>query len=260
MAPTTRRGTKLAYNKKVELIDGEKACMLCGHKETSEILYGKLYQLNDVIVHNFCLVLSPRAFKNGTDEEGIHGFLSNDIKDELTRGSRETCVYCKKKGATISCFDVNCQKVFHLPCGLSKGSMHQYFGTFKSFCKQHRILPVIPALATIECRICNDSIIQSTLSNSIWAPCCKPNNCFHRECVQDLVLRKGYFIECPICKNIEIFKYSILTLGIYIPSRYSTLRRGIVPNGIEELVNRKIKCNAENCLCPYSNGEKYQDE
>lgn len=33
-----------------------KACMLCGQKEISEQLYGKLYQLNDIIVHYFCLV------------------------------------------------------------------------------------------------------------------------------------------------------------------------------------------------------------
>jgi len=40
----------------VELRVGHKACMLCGHSETSEKLYGTLYQLNDVIVHRFCVV------------------------------------------------------------------------------------------------------------------------------------------------------------------------------------------------------------
>lgn len=33
-----------------------KECMFCGHKDISEKKYGPLYQLNDVIVHYFCIV------------------------------------------------------------------------------------------------------------------------------------------------------------------------------------------------------------
>lgn len=33
-----------------------KKCMFCGRKEISDTLYGRLYQLNDVIVHYYCLV------------------------------------------------------------------------------------------------------------------------------------------------------------------------------------------------------------
>jgi len=41
-----------------------KACMLCGHKEISETLYGLLYQLDDVVVHYFCIVSGfPKILK-----------------------------------------------------------------------------------------------------------------------------------------------------------------------------------------------------
>jgi len=44
-------------NVMVELsVSHNKACMLCGQKEISEKLYGLLYQLNDVVVHYFCIV------------------------------------------------------------------------------------------------------------------------------------------------------------------------------------------------------------
>lgn len=33
-----------------------KECMFCGRKDISEKLYGLLYQLNDVVVHYFCIV------------------------------------------------------------------------------------------------------------------------------------------------------------------------------------------------------------
>jgi len=33
-------------------------------------------------------MLSSKAVKKGSDKEGIWGYLSNDIRDEITRGSR----------------------------------------------------------------------------------------------------------------------------------------------------------------------------
>ncbi|CAI6344635.1 unnamed protein product [Macrosiphum euphorbiae] len=53
----------------------------------------------------------------------IWGYLLKDIKTEITRGSRVTYVYLNKKGATLSCSEVNCPKRFHLSCGLKNGCM-----------------------------------------------------------------------------------------------------------------------------------------
>ncbi|XP_029347654.1 PHD finger protein 7 isoform X3 [Acyrthosiphon pisum] len=266
MAPTTRRSNGVARrptarqpipkNVLVELSTSHnKACMFCGQKEISEKLYGLLYQLNDVICHYFCILLSSRANQNGTDKEGIWGFLLKDIKAELTRGSKETCFYCKKKGATISCCGVKCRKVFHLPCGIKNGSMHQYFQSFKSFCKQHRITQAIDLIelqtsASVQCAICKDDVIASPLPTSIWAPCCKRNAWFHRGCIQDLALSAGYFFKCPLCNNVDTFKSRMLTLGIYIPSRGSweiILCHTCGSNGTHRLCS-SIKCD-QRWLC-----------
>ncbi|KAL5241794.1 hypothetical protein ACI65C_009204 [Semiaphis heraclei] len=282
MAPITRRSNGVARrptarqpipkNVLVELSPSHnKACMFCGQKEISEKLYGLLYQLNDVICHYFCILLSSRAIQNGADREGIWGFLLKDIKAELTRGSKETCVYCKKKGATISCCGVKCRKTFHLPCGLRNGSMHQYFQSFKSFCQQHRITQTIDLTelqnsAPVQCAICKDDVIPSPLPTSIWAPCCKRNAWFHRGCIQDLALSAGYFFKCPLCNNVENFKCRMLTLGIYIPSRYLKKLNHrdasweTVPNAFAELLERHSSCNAPNCLCPHQDKRTFQQE
>ncbi|XP_060860378.1 uncharacterized protein LOC132937598 [Metopolophium dirhodum] len=88
-----------------------KACMLCGHKEISEKLYGLLYQLDDVVIHHYCILLSSRSLQNGADNEGIYGFLLKDIRAELSRASKQNCFYCKKKGASILCCRGKCQKL-----------------------------------------------------------------------------------------------------------------------------------------------------
>ncbi|KAL5239048.1 hypothetical protein ACI65C_006458 [Semiaphis heraclei] len=237
-----------------------KACMLCGMKDISEKLYGLMYQLNDVIVHFYCILLSTKAVQNGADNEGIWGFLLKDIKAELTRGSKQICVYCNKKGATIFCSGAKCRKVFHLPCGLKNGSMHQYFLSFKSFCQKHHIKQIIDSSelknsTPTKCAICKDAVTPSRSPNSIWAPCCKRNAWFHRECIQDLALSAGYFFKCPLCNDVEKFKSRMLTLGIYIPSRDASWET--VPNAFAELSERPSICSIETCLCPHEPKRKF---
>ncbi|XP_025410978.1 PHD finger protein 7-like isoform X2 [Sipha flava] len=274
MAPVTRRKHKnvrkvtakqpMLKDKMVvlSLRDG-KACMFCNRKEISEKAYGPLYQLNDIIVHYFCILLSSRAVQNGSDKEGIWGFLFKDIKNELIRGAREICTYCKKPGATISCCTPRCRKIFHLPCGLKNGSMHQFFQTFKSFCQQHRVaqnidIQDIQHSTPVQCSICKEDVIPTPLPSSIWAPCCKRNAWFHRDCIQELALNAGYFFKCPLCNNVELFKSRMLTLGIYIPSRDASWET--VPDAYVELLERHSTCNADTCLCPHPERRNFQQE
>jgi len=57
VAPKRTARQPILKNVMTELsIKHNKACMLCGQKEISEKLYGLMYQLNDVVVHCFCLV------------------------------------------------------------------------------------------------------------------------------------------------------------------------------------------------------------
>ncbi|KAL5239020.1 hypothetical protein ACI65C_006430 [Semiaphis heraclei] len=250
MAPITRNNrvaTKpsarqpILKNVMTELsIKHNKACMLCGKKDISEKLYGLMYQLNDVIVHYYCILLSTKAVQNGADNEGIWGFLLKDIKAELTRGSKQICVHCNKKGATISCSGAKCQKV--------------------SFCQKHCIKQIIDSSelknsAPTKCAICKDAVTPSRSLNSIWALCCKRNAWFHRECIQDLALSAGYFFKCPLCNDVEKFKSRMLTLGIYIPSRDASWET--VPNAFAELSERPSICSIETCLCPHEPKQKF---
>ena len=47
--------------------------------------------------HYFCLLFASSMEQSGEDEEGIKGFLPNDILKELRRGARLKCHYCEKK-------------------------------------------------------------------------------------------------------------------------------------------------------------------
>ena len=47
--------------------------------------------------HYFCLLFASGMQQSGEDEEGIKGFLPNDILKELRRGARLKCQYCERK-------------------------------------------------------------------------------------------------------------------------------------------------------------------
>ena len=51
--------------------------------------------------HYFCLLFAPGLGQGGADEEGIKGFLPNDILKEWRRGARLKCQYCEKKYGKI---------------------------------------------------------------------------------------------------------------------------------------------------------------
>ncbi|KAL4084071.1 hypothetical protein QTP88_029387 [Uroleucon formosanum] len=239
--------------------------MLCGLKEISEKLYGLLYQLDNAVIHHFCLLLSTRSVQNGTDNEGIWGFLLKDIKAELARASKKTCFYCKKKGDSISCCGEKCPRVFHLPCGLKNGSMHQYFDTFKSFCEKHRITQTTELSGSRKststtCAICTDAVIRSPLPTSIWAPCCKHDAWFHRVCVQDLALNAHYATmlinSSTVCLILEYIYHQEFT------QKKKNCRDSsweTVPNAFAERLERPIICIVNTCLCPYEDTRKYQN-
>ena len=88
--------------------------------------------------HYLCLLFSSGLHQRGEEEEELKGFLVDDVKSELRRGNRLRCVHCKMKGATVGCARPKCKKSYHLPCGMSNGSMQQHFDQFKSFCSTHR--------------------------------------------------------------------------------------------------------------------------
>lgn len=229
-------------------------CDFCGDSSQDELLYGKIHTLDNINVHYYCLLFACNLRQNGGDDEGILGFLPNDIRTEIRRSQKEKCSYCLKPGATIICVQRMCKKVFHLPCGIRNGSIHHFFKIFQSFCKAHRPQQRVPQYQLMlpeapTCAICLETVKRDPKSrNVIWAPCCKVNAWLHRACVQKLALHAGYFFKCPRCNNKPEFTKAMLSCGIYIPEKDASWE--LEPNAFEELTERYSYCDKEKCICP----------
>ena len=101
----------------------------------------------------------------------LQGFLPEHIVKEWRRGQRLKCIYCKGNYATVGCVGQKCKKTFHLPCGLKNGSLHQFYGSFSSFCQDHR--PVQAPLAggagggvADECGVCLEELEEVNTVNA----------------------------------------------------------------------------------------------
>lgn len=96
---------------------------------------------------------------------------------------------------------------------------------FRSFCQKHRVTQTIDlcelqSSIPVQCAICLEEIIPTPLPSSLWAPCCKRNAWFHRNCIKKLALNHGYnAFKCPLCNNVEQFRTRMLHIGIYLPER-----------------------------------------
>ncbi|KAG8320232.1 ubiquitin-protein transferase activity protein [Homalodisca vitripennis] len=211
--------------KKLETLTGTQKCVFCHTQDIDELKYGPIYMHKNIITHYYCLLLSSNMGQNGRDCDGILGFLPNDINKEVRRGMRLYCSFCREGGATLGCDISRCKVVFHLPCGMKHGTLHQFFGEFKSFCAKHRPVQRISEKILAEsskgamCGICYEKVIPRPIHETLWAPCCQKSAFFHRDCVQKLATSAGYFFKCPLCNNKDVFQQSMKEFGIYIPEQ-----------------------------------------
>lgn len=233
---------------------GQK-CQLCLTAKVDPEALGNICQTADVIVHYFCLLLASKIQQKGTDKQGILGFFSRDIKKEIKRGSTIVCNYCKKNGATVICSRENCHLNFHVPCAQQKGSLHQFFNQFKSFCEKHKPIQKIPATLKkrrdLECVLCCSHIkfnVRSHEDDPIWPTCCKPQALLHKRCLQHFATSSGYYFKCPFCSNKEEFHKGMKNFGIFIPEQEASWETE--PNAYRELLERDISCDSVRCRCP----------
>lgn len=98
------------------------------------------------------------------------------------------------------------------------------------------------------CTICYDNVQPTNCHSTLWAPCCRINAWFHRDCIQKLAMSAGYFFKCPLCNNKTTFQKAMLDFGIYIPEQDASWE--LVPNAFQELLHRHDCCDARQCLCP----------
>jgi len=263
----------------VEVQEGATlTCVLCFMSTRPEgVKLGGLYRVGDLVAHHFCLIMASGLAQNGEDDEGILGFLSNDIERELRRGQKLKCYLCKKTNATVGCCVKSCHKTFHLPCCLSSGGLSQFFGNFDSFCSEHRPKQRVPECywkrdissnkiksskpgptkLVGQCGVCLDRMqLKPGGYSSLWTPCCK--GWFHRKCIDAMADAAGcHFIKCPLCNNKEVFEKEMLRFGIYIPDRDA--RWETDENAFEDLYVRHSTCDTQVCLCPHGRDHNVED-
>nr|XP_014352071.1 PREDICTED: G2/M phase-specific E3 ubiquitin-protein ligase [Latimeria chalumnae] len=228
-------------------------CAFCQLNDECPEKYGekKTYEAEKLTLHYYCLLMSSGIWQRGEEDEGIYGFLLEDIRKELKRARKLVCKVCRKKGASIGCSGKRCKKSYHFPCGVQKECIFQFTGEFRSYCWDHRPIqkhftegrPSEPSL----CTICFEYVEPIASYNIIKSPCCK-NSWFHRDCLQHQALSAGmFFFRCTICNNKEKFQQEMLRLGIYIPERDASWE--LEEDAYQELFQRYQHCDVTRCHC-----------
>ncbi|XP_052594444.1 G2/M phase-specific E3 ubiquitin-protein ligase isoform X3 [Peromyscus californicus insignis] len=193
--------------------------------------------------------MSSGIWQRGKEEEGVYGFLVEDIRKEVNRASKLKCTVCKKNGASIGCVVPQCKRSYHLPCGLQKECIFQFTDNFASFCWKHRPVQAITSKFrdSLPCTICLEFIEPIPSYNILQSPCCK-NAWFHRDCLQVQAINAGvYFFRCTLCNNTDIFQKEMLRMGIHIPEKDASWE--LEENAYEELLQSHDRCDVRRCHC-----------
>ena len=86
----------------VEIPAGTPAqCGYChkGHQK-DPLESGKMFSINGVITHYFCMLFTYNSRQLGADNEGLFGFFGEEVKQQIENGQKKLCKYCSKPGAT----------------------------------------------------------------------------------------------------------------------------------------------------------------
>jgi len=242
------REMKIQLVKELPLLaeKGAKRCVLCAKKDDNELLFGQFYTNGKLSAHYFCLLFASGLFQRPTDDVGIMGFPISDIKKEVKRGRQLKCFKCHKRGATLGCCDKKCKRSYHFSCGSESQMINQYFGACDSYCINHHPLQKVPEVRDHQatCSICLDVLLIDKPSYDVlWAPCCKNQGWFHRDCMQKLALSAGYFFKCPLCSDDGLFFNEMKDMGIYVPNQEASW---------ELEFEQSKKCEHPTCICPTS--------
>ncbi|KAL2098986.1 hypothetical protein ACEWY4_005466 [Coilia grayii] len=191
--------------------------------------------------------MASGIYQRGEEDEGVHGFLVDDIVKEVHRASRLSCSSCKQKGASIGCSVKSCRKMVHFPCGQQLEFIYQFTDLFPSFCREHRPTQTcaVPPTGPLSCSVCLD-YIEPILSYSVLkCPACH-GSWFHRNCVQLQANNAAqFFFRCTICNNQDSFQEEMHRMGIYIPERDASWE--LEENAFVELLQVYKHCDAFTC-------------
>uniref|UniRef100_A0A8C7Z0N4 G2/M-phase specific E3 ubiquitin protein ligase n=1 Tax=Oryzias sinensis TaxID=183150 RepID=A0A8C7Z0N4_9TELE len=246
---------RLGWFEDEEEDEGAEGCVLCRINDDDPALFGEKVTLKqqNLTVHYLCLLTSCGVYQRGKENEGILGFLVDDIRQEVRRSSHLTCVSCKKKGACVGCNVRSCRQMVHFPCGRNLSFISQFTEPFPSYCKNHapsQSLSVDPNISLPQsCSVCLDSLDPVLSYSVLKCPSCHAS-WFHRDCVQRQAFSAGlFFFKCTLCNNKDRFQQEMLRMGIYIPERDASWE--LESDAYSDLLEVYKHCDSPSCLCEH---------
>ncbi|NWT41165.1 G2E3 ligase, partial [Chroicocephalus maculipennis] len=188
------------------------ACMLCRRAEADPDICGRKLQKHGLCFHEFCLFFANGLCQHRVEELGLLGFLPEDIRRTVDWAAQKHCFVCGESGATITCWEMSCERSFHLPCAMEGGCVTQFFFQYRylfslppptrkglsmshrtrpfllpprSFCWEHRPEQAVEAAPeeNTTCLICLEPVGDKKTHGILVCPACKHAWC-HRGCIQ----------------------------------------------------------------------------
>ncbi|XP_051649087.1 PHD finger protein 7-like [Manacus candei] len=235
----------------------EPACLLCRRSEADPDICGDKIQKHGICAHVFCLFFASLLDQQEDERVGLFGFLPRDILHAVNRAAQKSCFICGQSGATISCWETDCELSFHLPCAKQGGCVTQFIPPYRAFCPTHspeQVVEATPEPGT-QCLICMEPVEDRKTFSTLVCPTCK-TTWFHRDCIQGQALCSGILsFQCPICRSTQEFLVEMFLMGIRIPFREPSWEEN---DAFAELGERHMHCDASECLFP--GGRQEADE
>ncbi|XP_021260049.1 histone-lysine N-methyltransferase SETDB2-like [Numida meleagris] len=117
-----------------------RTCAFCSEGEAGSIMY--IAKEQNIAAHQDCLLFSS-GFVESEEYNPENLDLRFDVEsvlNELKRGKRLVCNFCRKKGATVGCEERACRRSYHYFCALCDDAAietDEVNGVYRVFCSKH---------------------------------------------------------------------------------------------------------------------------
>ncbi|XP_035193376.1 histone-lysine N-methyltransferase SETDB2-like [Oxyura jamaicensis] len=117
-----------------------RTCAFCSEGEAGSIMY--IAEEQNIAAHQDCLLFSSGFVESeeyNQDNLDIR-FDVESVLNELKRGKRLVCNFCRKKGATVGCEERACRRSYHYFCALCDDAAietDEVNGVYRVFCPKH---------------------------------------------------------------------------------------------------------------------------
>ncbi|KFU92149.1 G2/M phase-specific E3 ubiquitin-protein ligase, partial [Chaetura pelagica] len=222
-------------------------CMLCRREDADPDICGSTVERNGICAHEFCLRFAKRLCDQRSDTEAVMIFFVTDVRCMIEQAAQKHCFVCGESGASITCWEMDCDRSFHLPCAVEGECVTQFVAPYRAFCWEHRPQQAVEETPEDNniCLICLDPVGDKKSYSTLVCPACK-HAWFHRGCLQGQAMSNGFTcFQCLICRDKDVFRPEMCTLGIRIPLSLPSWDS----QAFAELNARHSRCDAWECFC-----------